>query len=132
MPDGTRDYQQMAVAILAIATAALGFGLWNQDFALPETGDPRILLLHYVQRGLGVLATILYFAAFITVGRILWQKERVTGQDLVTRPMVWLYLQMFALALLFLVGNIADITAAVPDAPAGERPAMPNDPLPSD
>ena len=131
MTDGTRDYQQMAVAILAIATAALGFGLWNQDFDAipPETGDPWILLFHYAQPAFGFLTTIFYFGAFATVVRILGHKGRVTGQDLVTRPMVWLYLQMFALTLSFFAGHFADITVAAPDAPAGEQPAMPNDPL---
>ena len=130
MTDRTRDYQQMAVAILAIATAALGFGLWSQDFALPETwGTP----LHHTQLALGLVATFFYFGTFVSVGRILAQEGRITGQDLVTRPMAWLYLQMLALALLFFAGYyadyFADITAAGQSGPAGEAPAMPNDPL---
>ena len=122
MTDGTRDYQQMAVAILAIATAALGFGLWGQDLAPPETGDA---LLHYVQPALSVIATIFYFGTFTTVGWILGRKGRVTGQDLVFLPVVWLYLQMFVLALSFFAGYFADITAAGPGGPAG----MPDEPL---
>ena len=120
--DGTRDYQQMAVAILAIATAALGFGLWSQDFAPPETGGA---LLPYVRQGLGVIATIFYFGTFIAVGWVLRRKGPVTGQDLVIYPVLWLYLQVLALALLFFVGYFADITATGPGGPAG----MPNEPL---
>ena len=131
MKDGTRDYQQMAVAILAIATAALGFGLWSQDLAPPETGGT---LLHRAQPALGLIATALYFGTFVSVGRILAQEGRVTGQDLVTRPMVWLYLQMLALALSFFAGHyadyFADIIAEGQGGPAGETPGMPNAPLP--
>ena len=126
MTDGTREYQQMAVAILAIATAALGFGLWSQDFAPPETGGTP---LRYAQPALGIIASIFYFCTFTTVGWILGRKGRVTGQDLVFLPMVWLYLQMFALALSFFAGYFADITATGQGGPAGELPAMPNDPL---
>ena len=128
--DGTRDYQQMAVAILAIATAALGFGLWSQDLAPPEIGET---LLHHVQPALGLIATALYLGTFVSVGRILAQEGRVTGQDLVARPMVWLYLQMLALALLFFAGHyadyFADIIAEGPGGPAGEAPGMPDEPL---
>lgn len=131
MTDGTREYQQMAVAILAIATAALGFGLWSQNLAPPEIGGTP---LRYAQRALGLIATIFYFGTFVSVGRLLAQKGRITGQDLVTRPMVWLYLQMLALALLFFAGHyaeyLAEFTAAGQGGPAGEAPAMPNDPLP--
>ena len=126
MTDGTRDYQQMAVAILAIATAALGFGLWSQDLAPLETGGTP---LRYAQPALGLIATIFYFGAFIAVGWILGRRGRVTGQDLVTYPMLWLYLQMFALALLFFVGYFADIIAEGQGGPAGEAPGMPNEPL---
>ena len=124
--DGTRDYQQMAVAILAIATAALGFGLWSQDLAPLETGGTP---LRYVQPALGLIATIFYFGTFIAVGWVLGRKGRVTGQDLVIHPMVWLYLQMLALALFFFAGYFADITATGQGGPAGEAPAMPNEPL---
>ena len=117
--DGTRDYQQMAVGILAIATAALGFGLWNQDFdlALLEAGSRWLNFLAFAQIIFGVIAAICYFGTFVMVGRILGQKGRVTGQDLLTRPMVWLYLQMFALVVLFLVGYFADIAVAGQNAP---------------
>lgn len=130
MTAGTREYQQMAVAILAIATAALGFGLWGQDLAPSEIGGAP---LRYARRSLGLVATISYFGTFVSVGRILAQEGRITGQDLVTRPMAWLYLQMLALALLFFAGYYADyfaeFTAAGQGGPAGEAPAMPNEPL---
>ena len=59
----TRDYQQMAVAILAIATAAFGFALWQQDFDLtyPRGRPVEVLLLYWVTVSAPFVAAIFYF-----------------------------------------------------------------------
>lgn len=46
-----RDYQQMAIAILAVATAALGFAIWAQDFdfAYPAKTDSVMTFLYVVR-----------------------------------------------------------------------------------
>ena len=51
MEPRTRDYQQMAIAVLAIATAALGFAIWAQDLdlAYPVKPDSGMMLLYGVR-----------------------------------------------------------------------------------
>ena len=110
----TRAYHQMAIAVLAIATAALGIALWAQDFDLtrPQSENRWIATLYWTQVASISVAILLYFATFASVARMLWQERNVTGRDLVRRPVVWLYFQMAALALLFLAGFLSDLIAA--------------------
>lgn len=110
----TRAYHQMAIAVLAIATAALGIALWAQDFDLarPNSANQWIATLYWTQAASISVAILLYFATFTLVVRMLWQERNVTGRDLVRQPVVWLYFQMAALALLFLAGFLSDLIAA--------------------
>ena len=127
MESPTRDYQQMAIAILAIATAALGFALWTQDFDLaqPEPKNSWLLRLYWTQLAGIVVAVVCYFVTFAAVIKMLWQGHPVTGQDLVRYPLAGLYIQMVILALLFLTGYASDLIAAwnSGNTPTAEPPA---------
>ena len=118
----TRDYQQMAIAILAIATAALGFAIWAQDLdlAYPVKPDSGMLLLYGVRVATPVIAIVFYFLTFITVGDILGRDHSVTGILVVRRPIVWLYLQMVTLSILFLSEYASELIMAV--SAAGTEP----------
>ena len=107
----TRDYQQMAIAILAVATAALGFAIWSQDFdfAYPAMTDSVITLLYVVSVVTFLIAIGFYFLTFITVGNILSRDRNVTGILLVRRPIAWLYFQMVTLSIMFLSGYASDL-----------------------
>lgn len=128
MESPTRDYQQMAIAILAIATAALGFALWAQDFDLtpPESENPWLVRLYWMQLAGIVIAVGCYFVTFTMVLKLLWQRHPVTGRDLVRYPLAWLYVQMVVLAFLFLTGHAPDLFAALgsDSMPTPEPPAQ--------
>ena len=111
----TRDYQQMAVAILAIATAALGFALWQQDFDLtyPWGRPVEVLLLYWVAVSAPFVAAIFYFLTFITAGELMSRPSGVTGLAVVRRPVVWLYCQMATLSILFFANYVSDLIVAV-------------------
>lgn len=117
----------MAIAILAIATAALGFALWTQDFDLaqPEPKNSWLLRLYWTQLAGIVVAVVCYFVTFAAVIKMLWQGHPVTGQDLVRYPLAGLYIQMVILALLFLTGYASDLIAAwnSGNTPTAEPPA---------
>lgn len=118
----TRDYQQMAIAILAIATAALGFAIWAQDLdlAYPVKPDSEMMLLYGVRVVTPIIAIVFYFLTFITVGNILGRDRNVTGVLVVRRPIVWLYLQMVTLSILFLSEYVSELVIAA--STAGTQP----------
>lgn len=118
MQPGTRDYQQMAIAVLAIATAALGLGLWAQDFdlTLPDAENSWFIRLYWARvAGVGA-AVSFYFVTFAAVLKILWQDHAVTGYDLVRYPLAGLYIQMLILALLFLAEFFSGLIAVLDGA----------------
>ena len=114
MEQRTRDYQQMTIAILAIATAALGFALWAQDFdaALPKTDNWWIFSLHVVQMVSIIGALIFYFFTFTSVRAIIGHGRHAANRNLIGRPIDWLYWQMVALTVLFIVGFLSEILVA--------------------
>ena len=73
MDPRTRENQQMAIGILAIATAAMGFALWQQDFDLtyPSGHSAEIVIAYWVAIAAPFVAAIFYFLTFITVGEVL-------------------------------------------------------------
>ena len=131
MEQRIRDYQQMALAILAIATAALGFALWTQDFdaALPDTGNKWISYLHFVRIGCTIGALIFYFVTFASVAAIVGRRHDGASRNLARQPIVLLYLQMMILAALFLAGFLSDLLevgVALPmECPPNEFEASP-------
>ncbi len=108
----------MAIAILAVATAALGFALWQQDFDLtyPNQQPGGIVIAYWITVIAPFVAAIFYFLTFITVGEILSRESGVTGREIVLGPLVWLYWQMATLSIMFFAnywsGLIVAITAS--------------------
>ena len=105
----------MGVAVLAIATAALGFALWQQDFDLTyPTGRPvEVVSLYWITVFAPFVAAIFYFFTFVTAGEILSRPSGVTGLVVVRRPVVWLYCQMLTLSILFFANYVSDLILAV-------------------
>ena len=104
----------MAIALLAIATAALGFAIWTQDFDLsaPKSNNLTIAFFYWVQVVAPLVAIVLYFAMMLSVSRILARTENVVGKDLVRQPIFWLYWLMITLAIMFLAGFSSDLVMA--------------------
>ena len=107
-PDG----HQLAVAILAIATAAIGFGIFGGDFALGElVQKPGLARQIQWAKLTGIVATtVFYFLVLITVGRML-PSHRISGRELLNGPIAWLYLEMVSLAGLYFFGVLEELFA---------------------
>ena len=116
----------MAIALLAIATAALGLAIWTQDFdlTLPETDNLTIALFYWVQVATPLVAIVLYFAMLLSVSRILARTENVVGLDLVREPIFWLYWLMITLAIMFFAEFSSGLVMAWDSGnpPLAERP----------
>lgn len=120
MESRTRDYHQMAITILAIATAAIGVGLWAPDFdwSLPQVRNYPLAVLYWARISSVVAATFIYFATLVATAQLLVRDRNVTGKDLVRGPLFLLYLQMGHLAFLFLMGFLYALFAEPDRSPA--------------
>ena len=102
--------QNQALAILAIATAAIGFGLFGSDWQWRTlaSNDPYAPLLYTVQSLGIVVPSIAYFLVLVTSGMILARDNRVSGLQLIQGPMIWLTIEMMGLGLLFLGNHLVE------------------------
>ena len=100
------DRQNQALGILAIATAAIGFGLFGADIKLltPTSPNPAFILVFIVQAYGIVGALSCYVAVLLSSARILARDDRVAGRELVLGPMAWMAGEMFSMAVLFIAG----------------------------
>ncbi len=99
------DRHQLALAILAIATAAIGFGLFGADFHI--TGDSFWSLEDgTTSESLLVLAfftLVSYAGVLISTGQILLRDDNPSGVDLVKGPLLWMGVELMLLALMFII-----------------------------
>ena len=104
------DRHQLAVAILAIATAAIGFGLFGGDLPVGKFVREGGFAagIQYMRLTLIAVTVVSYFALAISVARILPEND-VTGRQLAYGPMQWLVIEMVALAALYLILLIAEL-----------------------
>ncbi len=96
------DRHQLAVAILAIATAAIGFGLFAQ-FDGPSAPKPELQMVGLVADLISVsrfvlisLTVVSYFLLLEKVSRLL-SRDNLSGSELVNGPMTWLFVEMACL-----------------------------------
>jgi hypothetical protein len=100
------NHQNQALTILAIATAAIGFGLFAAEFRTgtvlfgtgPGSDLARTKLL------CGGAALVSYTAVLVSVGGIIAQDDSVTGRQVAQWPMFLMALEMAFIALIFIVG----------------------------
>lgn len=104
------DRHQIAIAILAIATAALGFGLFGIELNVVESNwTPGFNFGLQTGKFVAVLSAIgFYFVVLFTVGRLL-QSDEISGQDLTFGPLQLLFLEMFSLAMLYMFTIIEEL-----------------------
>jgi len=87
---------------LAIATAAIGFGLFGQfheqPVAEPQLQTARLIAgLIAVSRFVLISLTVMsYFLLLEKVSRLL-SKDKISGSELVNGPMTWLFVEMACL-----------------------------------
>lgn len=99
------DRQNQALAILAIATAAIGFGLFGADWELrpPNRPGTGAVLIYAAQLAATLGAIGYYFAVLWDAARILRREDAVAGLELVRGPALSMAAEMICLAWLFLI-----------------------------
>ncbi|MCE2499753.1 MAG: hypothetical protein J4G13_02695 [Dehalococcoidia bacterium] len=104
------DRHQLAVAILAIATAAIGFGLFGSDLDLGEltTASGLAREIQWAKLIGAAATTVFYFMVLITVGRML-SNDNISGRQLTNGPIMWLYMEMISLAWIYFVRLMEDL-----------------------
>ena len=110
MNSHTPDRQQHVLAILAVATAAIGVGLFGGGLKLivTEKDLSGLLLFLTIAKSFAVLAAVgFYFSVFTSVIRITALERPVSGLEVASGPLLWLYWKMFFLALIFLANAYA-------------------------
>ena len=102
----SQHFQSISVTILAIATAAMGFGLFGADFRpvanLPETRLESFLAVAKLLAG--GLALLQYAAVLASVAKILIQDGNVSGRQVTLGPLVLMAVEMAFVAAIFVIG----------------------------
>ena len=93
----TRHHQAQAVTMLAIATGALGFGLFGAEFRVSTELLPTMMF------AAGGLALVVYAGLPGSVRRILTRSD-VSGEDVVRGPLSRMFLVMFHVVAIFAIG----------------------------
>ena len=103
----SQHFQSLSLTILAIATAAIGFGLFGVDFptiaSLPELQGPaRFWAALKLICGAGGM--ISYASVVVAVGKILAQDSPVTGRQVTLAPLLLMGVVVAFVALIFVIG----------------------------
>ena len=93
----TRHFRTQAVTILAIGTGALGFGLFGAEFRVSTE------LLPMMKLAAGGLTLVCYVALTESV-RFMLQDADVTGRQVVRGPLRAMYLVVFYVVSVFVIG----------------------------
>ena len=93
----TRHLQSQAVTILAVATGAIGFGLFGAEFRVSMEILPTMKFVA------GGYAIVCYMLLVRTVRNIL-ESSNVTGQQVVRGPLTNMLLLVFFVVSVFVVG----------------------------
>ncbi len=109
----TPDRLQLAVAILAIATAAIGFGLFGVETEIGSlVKEPGYTQGMQVAKIVGMVTSgVFYFRVLLSVARIL-PDNKATGHQLVQGPVQWFYMEMVSLGGLFLLKVAEELASA--------------------
>ena len=93
----TRHFRSQAITMLAIATGALGFGLFGAEFRVSTE------LLPVMKLAAGGLAFVCYVALAESV-RFMLQDGDVTGQQVARGPLRAMFLVVFYVVSVFVIG----------------------------
>ena len=96
MTEDPRHFQSLSIAILAIGTAAVGFGLFGADVS-PE---PALLLATKLVAGLFALG---YYLGLIHSIRGILIRPDVSGDDVMQGPLFWMLQFMGCMGMMFLL-----------------------------
>ena len=112
------DYHQLAVAILAIATAAIGFGLFGGGLSVGEltstTGFNLVRSFQVTKLAGAVSSATFYFLVVMDVAAI-FREDEVSGERIRNGPIFWFFLEMVSLGGLFLVNVLEELSGSTPE-----------------
>ena len=97
MSADSKHFQAQSVTLLAIATGAVGFGLFGAEFRVSMEFLPTA---KFVAAG---YVLVVYVALVRSVSRIL-QSDDVTGEDVVQGPLFYMFLVVLYVVSIFVVG----------------------------
>ena len=112
------DYHQLAVAILAIATAAIGFGLFGGALSVGEfisANGFNLVRSFQVAKLVGAVASVTFYFLVVVDVAAIFQKDEVSGQRIRNGPMFWFFLEMVSLGGLFLVNVLEELSGSTPE-----------------
>ena len=113
MSNGDIHRQQLAVAMLGIATAAIGFGLFGSDLRLAwspwEQGWSAWRQSVQIFSFAGCL--ISYGGVLISTVWMLARADHVKATDLVNGPLFWFICEMLSLGVLYVVNILSPAPA---------------------
>lgn len=96
MNEESRHFQSLSIAILAMGTAAVGFGLFGADVS-PE---PVLLLAIKLVAGLFALG---YYLGLVHSIRGILTRPDVSGEDVEQGPLFWMLQIMGCIGMMFLL-----------------------------
>ena len=97
MDPDTRHFQAQAVTLLAIATGAIGFGLFGAEFRLSTEPLPALKF------AAGGLALVIYMALVESV-RVILHNGDVTGRQVAQGPLKRMFLVVVYVMSVFVIG----------------------------
>lgn len=115
MNEQAKHWHPLAIAILAIATAALGFGLLQADMVARIQWELRsesllVVVLAWLKVYAGLVAILAYFEVIRQVHRVLHTVSPVVS-NITKGPLIAMIVEMAALTGLFIFGFISGAVA---------------------
>ena len=115
----SRHFQSLSVTILAIATAAIGFGLFGADFriiaSLPDLRGP-VLFWAALKLVCGAGAMIGYTSVVVAVAKILTQGSPITGRQVALSALLLMGVVMVFVAFIFIIGVFEEQPGIIQEA----------------
>lgn len=96
MTEESRHFQSLSIAILAMGTAAVGFGLSGADVS----SEPALLLGIRLAAGLFILG---YYVGLVHSVRKILIRPDVSGEDVMQGPLYWMLQIMGCTGMMFLL-----------------------------
>ena len=100
-----RHFRTQAVTMLAIATGALGFGLFGAEFRVSTDLLPT---MRFVAGGLALV----FYVALAESVRVILQSGDVTGRQVARGPLRAMFLVVFYVVSAFVIGIFDDPSSA--------------------
>lgn len=104
--------QTLGTALLAMATAAVGFGLLQNTALAPTYAELLAFpqwagIFAWGKVGFGIAAIVLYFIVVVNVRRMWSLDESITMNEIIQGPLFFMITEMGALTVLFIFSALS-------------------------